>query len=176
MTRDIAGVGDERDAASRAPPGRMGGRAPAARAREAPDGRGERAGGCRQARNQSSDRLERNLLVWAANEMGGHGGRGRRASPRWPPPPNADKWDGHIVQWAESSASEPPRPKLTSQIHAAPPMLTSERMTLRRVAAPQHCRMAISPRGPAAPNQFRFNFDICEVNFGGCWPHKSALK
>ena len=120
VTRDIAGVGDERDAASRAPPGRMGGRAPAARAREAPDGRGEGAGGCRQARSQSSDRLERNLLVWAANELGGHGGRGRRASPRWLAPPNADKWDGHIVQWAESSASEPPRPKLTSQINAAP--------------------------------------------------------
>ena len=53
-------------------------------------------------------------------------------------------------------------------------MLTSERMTLRRVAAPQHCRMAISPRGPAAPNQFRFNFDICEVNFGGCWPPRKG--
>ena len=89
MTRDIAGVGDERDAASRAPPGRMGGRAPAARAREAPDGRGEGAGGCRQARSQSSDRLERNLLVWAANELGGmgeeEGVRARDGLPRQTP-------------------------------------------------------------------------------------------
>ena len=98
VARDIAGVGDERDAASRAPPRGTGGWAPAARAREAPDGRGEGAGRCRQARRQSPDRLDRNLLSWAANEPQGIGGRGRRASPGWLTPPNADKWDGHVVQ------------------------------------------------------------------------------
>ena len=76
MARDIAGVSDERDAASRAPPGGMGGRAPAARARKAPSGRGEGAEGCRQARSQSPDRPERNLLFWAANEPRGMGEEG----------------------------------------------------------------------------------------------------
>ena len=32
------------------------------------------------------------------------------------------------------------------------------------------CRKAISQGGPAAPSQCRFYADICEVNFGGCWP------
>ena len=37
------------------------------------------------------------------------------ASPRCVVPPNADKWNEHIAQGAESSPSEPPPPKLTSQ-------------------------------------------------------------
>ena len=73
VARDIAGVSDERDAASRAPPGGMGGRTPAARAREAPDGLLAGAGVRRQARSQSPDRPEKNLLFWAANEPRGMG-------------------------------------------------------------------------------------------------------
>ena len=89
VARDIAGVGDERDAASRAPPRGTGRWAPAARAREAPDGRGEGAGRCRQARRQSPDRLDRNLLSWAANESQGmgeeEGARARDGLPRQTP-------------------------------------------------------------------------------------------
>ena len=68
MPRDLAGLREARDAASRAPPGGTGGRAPAARTRKAPGGRGEEAEGRRQARSQSPDKLVRNFLFRSADE------------------------------------------------------------------------------------------------------------
>ena len=137
MARDIAGVGDERDAASRAPPRGTGRWAPAARAREAPDGRGEGAGRCRQARRQSPDRLDRNLLSWAASEPQGMGEEeGARARDDL-----SRQTHEHVAQKAERSASEPPPSKLTSQKTAAP-----NADKLSDSTAPSRCIPALQDR------------------------------